>query len=835
MAAMLVVLLMAIATTCQGAALPGQTRLRREVISGNLDRSFNLFGVHMGLKYKDAAHPLKGGKAHVQVDDLQKIFKRAHSNKVDLDIEFDSGVKLGDGIFKIAVDYMMVHSDGDGEEKGHLNLERKHVGDLWTTTLKTTAAPLGGKPIIPAAISNIEVKVESDKKTKLNAKYVNLNKNRDIHLHVTRVPGKSVHIEIINGARKHDLTFKVQNLGDMDGVFTIEVEGTSLGEPVKGKIEGTKSSKGQTVRVELEKGNKKLIQVDTKMKLNTQAMQLLAKSKYSILGGVIAGKVDIKFENSVLTVKNIDASKESVELMVKVIPGESLNIEGKKNEESMWTYKTKRTTTNTNDVLEVSLVTDMTLSKTSKVYKFLNEKYPYGAFNTRNSIIKIFVDKKNKNKLAPKFKVEVHLKKDGVHAVDLTADTTVSPYKLHLVAPNFFKRWGISQKSIDITADHQIDKSLVIDANVFGGIHLAATRGDNAKGGRDVSFKAQKGGVQMIKLEWSTEKINNANEFKFILHDTLEVNPESILYKKIISQYKLLTPFNKRSGEYEFYVNKKDKNVILGKFYAKGKVMKDSTKAMELLITTNEKPYKFDLFAPALLGKIRSGMTEAKITVEHNPGQLLSVVTNFQKFKGFKISKVGSGNERKFEVNGKELGKGDYTLTDHSFTTKITLEDGNYLEPTITWEGKLPKTKEEATEFFLKNNIHVKATGSKRNLDLNLNWKMTKPDFNFGTPENGKISLNAKGNNPRWGEYTISRDASWKIESKVIEVHWTGTAQFAQGRLATATPIETSFNFKILMDKKDLIGKFMKKINGREYSIDFPEGSGAMPRIKMGQ
>merc|ERR1711909_259086 len=145
-----------------------------------------------------------------------------------------------------------------------------------------------------------------------------------------------------------------------------------------------------------------------------------------------------------------------------------------------------------------------------------------------------------------------------------------------------------------------------------------------------------------------------------------------------------------------------------------------------------------------------------------------------------------------------------------------------YLEPKITWEGKLPKTKEEAEAFMLKNNVDVKVTGSKRNLDLSLNWKMTKPDFNFGTPENGKISLNAKGNNPRWGDYSLSRD-----------INWTGMAQFAQGTLATATPIETSLKFKVLLDKTDLIGKFMKKINGKEYSIEFPEGSGALPKINM--
>merc|ERR1712243_505671 len=500
-------------------------------------------------------------------------------------------------------------------------------------------------------------------------------------------------------------------------------------------------------------------------------------------------------------------SDESVELTAKYVDGKSLEIEGKKNGESMWTYKTNRTKRkNNNKVFEMAFDTEMTLSSNSKVYKFLSEKYPYGAFKTRKNKVDIFVNKKNKNLLAPKFKVEVQLQKDGEKVVDLTADTTGSPYVFKLTAPNFFKRWGIEQPSIDITVDHKI--------------------------GRDVSLMAQKGGVQMFKITWSTEKVNNKKEFKFILHDTLDVNPESMLYKNIISQYKILTPFTSRTGEFEIYLNKKDKNLVFNKFYVKGNVMKDGNKALDVLMTTNETPYKFEFFAPALLDKIMPGMTEAKISVEHNPGQSLEIKTNFEKFTGLKIYKTGSGNERKVELNGKEMIMGDYTLTDNSFSTKITVGD-DFLEPKITWKGKLPQTKEEAEAFMLENNVQVKVSGSKRNLNLNLNWKMTKPDFNFGTPENGKISLNAKGNNPRWGDYSLSRDINWKAENKVIELNLKGMAQFAKGGLATSTPIETAVNFKVLVDKTDLIGKFMKKINGKEYSIEFPEGSGVMPKINM--
>merc|ERR1711892_95137 len=58
----------------------------------------------------------------------------------------------------------------------------------------------------------MEVQVESDRVTKLHAKYVNPTKHRDIHINVDRVPGKSAKVEIINGERKHDLTFQVGDL-----------------------------------------------------------------------------------------------------------------------------------------------------------------------------------------------------------------------------------------------------------------------------------------------------------------------------------------------------------------------------------------------------------------------------------------------------------------------------------------------------------------------------------------------------------------------------------------------------------------------------------------------
>merc|ERR1719376_1524389 len=224
---------------------------------------------------------------------------------------------MNDGLFKMVVHYSMVHSDGTGE----VMVERTQTGNMWTTTIKTTASPFGGKTIIPAAINNLEIMLESDRQTKLHAKYVNPTKTRDMHININRVPGESLHLEIVNGDRKHDLTFKVGDLNfrKMDGIFSVAVEGTSLGEAVKGELKGSKNNGVQVLRFELEKGNKKYIQIDTKIKMGKN-LNIEARTKYAVLGGKIAGKVLLKLENGVFNFENTDStSKESVALTAKYV------------------------------------------------------------------------------------------------------------------------------------------------------------------------------------------------------------------------------------------------------------------------------------------------------------------------------------------------------------------------------------------------------------------------------------------------------------------------------------------------------------------------------------
>merc|ERR1712227_665595 len=779
MGAAYLVAILAIATTCNGASIQ-----KREAIVGRLDRSLDLFGIRLGIQYKDPSDRTKGGKLDFAIDDMKVYFPRAHSSAIELNLNFDGGDNNRDGLFTFSINYKLTHGDGDGDETGTATIGRTREGPRWVTTIKTqTTGSHTGAPIIPARISNLDFSMSSDRQTAFELRYLNPSAGRDLKIVANRVPGKSAHIVIDrDGATVQDLTFSAKDfdLKNIDGNFEIGVSGTSRGLPLKGSIKGEANAKGNRVKVEFERGNKKVVQIDSKIKKNIPKLYFETMTKCSLLGGAVQGQFKAKFEDGQLNLKN-EAQGEKIELRVKIVPGQSADIECKKNGESMWSYKTQRTTVNTPEKFEMDLVTDLTLNSKSMVWAFLDKNYPYGAFNVRKNTLKVFVDRQNYNKFLPKFFIDLKLFKEGAEVVDLTIDSRTTPYKFLFVAPNVFARWNIPYDKIEATLAHDIGNSVVFNTNIGGGIDIEANRAMNAKGGRDIHILTKKAGKQMMKVDIHTEKEINDDHILIKLNDVVEIDNDSALYRRLVGNYRFLTAFNKRVGEYELFVNKKEKNVLASKFYVKGQVVKDGQKVMNLLLTTNEKPYKAELYLPALLNKIYSDMDEYKVSVDHDPGQYLNVVTNGKKFKGFKISRTGSGNERQIEINGKKLGSGDYTLTDNSFSTKITNADGDW-----------------------------------------------------STPESLKMNLNIKGKGPRWGDYRLTRDCAVKVENKVIEWDLSGESQFGKGLMATATPILTEIHLKYLIPQGDLQGKLSKVINGKEYSIDFPAGRGVMPAIRMG-
>merc|ERR1719481_171595 len=628
-----------------------------------MDQTFSFSGVHLTLSYFDAAQPLKGGKISLKVDDVKKIFPNARISKIVVKFQF-KGEKVKDRVFGIVVNYGFLHDDGEWEE-GKFDISRFHNnGNIWTNRIITESNKYSGKPLVPAAISNFEFRLLSDIQNHFEVLYANRDPgiNRYMFWSINKVSFKKINLKIANGQNprtyeqmtnyEYDLNFISDHfetdIRKMDGVFNVTIEGTSLGETLTGKLTGSKKDVQtkllfekdvHVIQFELEKGNKKIIQLDAEIK--TYGLFFKAFTRYALLGGKISGVLFLEVNKGGLILNNVDKkTKEKLEMIVQVHFGEtmSLEIEGKKNRESMWTFRTRHNTQSSAARFEMTLEGEIILSSDSRVHKFLTEMHPYGAFKNRGYQIKIFVDRLNWNMLAPKFKIEVHLYKDGAKSVDLKADTTGSPYVFNL--------------------------------------------------------------------------------------------------------------------------------------------------------------------------------------------------SGFANFFGLEISKTGSGNERKVVMNGRDLMLVDYSLTDNSLSAKLT-HGNDFLEPKITWKGKFPQTKREFETFMLENSVNVDVSGTNKNLDLSLSWKLMNP--NLGTPQDARISLNATVKNLWWGDYALSREINWKVENRIVEVDWSGLDWIENGLLGSPPPIETSFQFKVLLDENDLIGKFMKKVDGKEYSIDFPEGSGVMPKITIGQ
>ena len=200
---------------------------------------------------------------------------------------------------------------------------------------------------------------------------------------------------------------------------------------------------------------------------------------------------------------------------------------------------------------------------------------------------------------------------------------------------------GSSLDRATVTVDHQKGKSLNIKSNIRGGLELDVNHTPNSLGGRTINVLATKAGAQMFKYHGDTSKVNNAAMLKVGLKGEFDLSPESILYKTIVSKYRILTPFAKRTSELEFFWDKQNKNVLVNKFYAKVKIDKDGTNVANLDISNNEKPYQLKAlkaFLPAVFGRLRPGMTEVDVEMKVNHAGA--------EFKGFKIIKTGVGEER---------------------------------------------------------------------------------------------------------------------------------------------------------------------------------------------
>merc|ERR1719464_1112545 len=168
-------------------------------------------------------------------------------------------------------------------------------------------------------ISNAEIELESDWMTKLNAKYINPTGNRNIVLHVVRVPGESINLELVSGDKKFELNLSVKDfdLRKADGNFEFKATGSTPAGPFEGFVQGV----NYKVKIEFSKGGKKLLQVSTQNKIELASQKFSTKLKWSLMGGASQGEMKLKFENSELKTK-VKFGDVDLDFRAKIIPGE---------------------------------------------------------------------------------------------------------------------------------------------------------------------------------------------------------------------------------------------------------------------------------------------------------------------------------------------------------------------------------------------------------------------------------------------------------------------------------------------------------------------------------
>merc|ERR1719347_379746 len=314
------------------------------------------------------------------------------------------------------------------------------------------------------------------------------------------------------------------------------------------------------------------------------------------------------------------------------------------------------------------------------------------------------------------------------------------------------------------------------------------------------------------------------------------IHPESILYRTVFTNYPFLTPFRTRSSALEFMVDRVHRNNFLNKFHVKSKVDMDGVNALNLEISTNQKPYKLYFFYPTLFEMMRPGMTEVNVTMDHVMGQhlYLDVHHTGATWKGFKISTPGNGNIADIEWNGRNWGSGEYTLTDNSFTTVQNLNTGKPLTVTVTW-----KNKWDTADFLYDNSVSVKLdTNTEDRLLLLMDWGMDSvPDMDFTTPNICLFKMLVNGCITGIGEGTLEREVTWSTGNRTLTTGIEGSTTFGAESpeiLEELSPMTTHVHFTYDIPAKDLEGTFKEVVGGKEYSITFPEGSFVIPTIKIG-
>merc|ERR1712210_214303 len=164
------------------------------------------------------------------------------------------------------------------------------------------------------------------------------------------------------------------------------------------------------------------------------------------------------------------------------------------------------------------------------------------------------------------------------------------------------------------------------------------------------------------------------------------------------------------------------------------------------------------------------------------PGSYLKVTSNTRSLKSFSVVKVAGSNERKIELNGKELVRAGFAKGDNDMT---------------------------------KNKVHLNLDGTERKLDLVAEW-------NFQNQGAMTFDVNANGENKRIGAYSFSRKGQISATNGKLNGAWKG--QTAAAKVAWMSPVDTDVSFDLNSNTNSYVFNISKTAAGRKMSISYNNG-----------
>merc|ERR1740128_686208 len=193
---------------------------------------------------------------------------------------------------------------------------------------------------------------------------------------------------------------------------------------------------------------------------------------------------------------------------------------------------------------------------------------------------------------------------------------------------------------------------------------------------------ASRGGEEYLNYKNKIDFKEISDAFTLDVESKFHVNDKSVLHPVFCSY----GCFNDRSANMKVPVKKNTPY----KFSVDIELFKDAQSVLTVDINTINNPYVFKLSAPRILPKyLPTGNPSIEFTADHKPGSYLKVSSNTRSLKSFSVIKVAGSNERKIELNGKELVRAGFSKGDNEISNTVTLQGGHEPVAKTAWVSSI--------------------------------------------------------------------------------------------------------------------------------------------------